>query len=230
MFDPAHELHPSSNGEPACPGYAWLDLVSMARYEDGGGLKRGQLYGSARTLASRWNWSRSKASRWLSTQRDAKRVTTETQAGRKASVITICNYDSYQQYDENTETQAGHKRDAKCEPSGTRRSKEQSEQTYIDGFTTFWNVYPKRAGNNPKASAGRLFTKRCQNGIEVSTLIDGAKRYCAYCDARGITGTEYVLMAQTWLGDKTEGWTQDWASNNGGRYTPDLPDLRTFGQ
>lgn len=90
-----HELHPMQTGEPACSAFAFLDLLGMARFTPGDGLERGQLRVSCRYLAKRWCWSKSKAARFMSDLRDAKRVTSGTQVGREQPVVTILNYDRY---------------------------------------------------------------------------------------------------------------------------------------
>ena len=85
---------------------------------------------------------------------------------------------------------------------------EEEELKEKDEFQEFWKEYPKRAGGNPKKPA---FT-RWRNAVkhdDFATVLDGVKRYAAYCLATDKTGTEYVMQATTFLGDR-EGWTEDW--------------------
>lgn len=112
LLDVQHDLHPWTTGEPACRLGAWVDLIGYAQWKSNGDLDRGQLRASVRFLAKRWNWSKSKVSRFLQELRDAKRIKRGTQAGREPDIITIRNYDSYQIRPSSNGTQAGHERDA----------------------------------------------------------------------------------------------------------------------
>lgn len=96
LADPQHDLHPVSTGDAACRAFAWVDMIGMAKWRDGGGLERGQLRGSVRFLASRWNWSTGKTSRFLNNLEEKGRIVREQQSRTRASVITICNYSDYQ--------------------------------------------------------------------------------------------------------------------------------------
>ncbi len=65
FFHPEFTLHPRFTRQAACPAYAFVDLVALARWSDGGGIRRGECEASARFLGDRWNWSASTANRWL---------------------------------------------------------------------------------------------------------------------------------------------------------------------
>ena len=39
-------------------------------------------------------------------------------------------------------------------------------------------------------------SQRVKEGYDVNELLEGAKRYVAYCEARNILGTQYVMTAQ----------------------------------
>ena len=102
MLDPEHPLHPRRTGEPACRGFAWLDLVGQARWKpepDPDGLRRGEVPSSARELAERWNWSKSKAARWLRELEAEGAITWDTGkpdgVGHRGGVITVCDFDTY---------------------------------------------------------------------------------------------------------------------------------------
>lgn len=96
FLDRSHDLHPFSTGDEACRAFAWVDLLSLARWKDGGGLERGQLKMKQRTLAQRWNWSRSKVKRFLTQLEDQGRIVRDPQTGPKPTIVTVCNYDRYQ--------------------------------------------------------------------------------------------------------------------------------------
>ena len=88
----------------------WLDLLCLANYEDGrvlvGGslveLKRGQLAMSFSFLAERWKCSKSTASKFIELLESDGMV--ERSIERRATILTICNYDSYQQKEDKPRT------------------------------------------------------------------------------------------------------------------------------
>lgn len=96
LLDKRHDLHPFTRGEEACRAFAWIDLLGMVRWEDGGGLERGQTRIKQRELAARWNWSRAKVRRFLSQLEEDDRIFTDPQSGPKPTIVTVCNYDRYQ--------------------------------------------------------------------------------------------------------------------------------------
>lgn len=80
---------------------------------------------------------------------------------------------------------------------------------YDPDFEEAWKLYPKRAGSNPKNKAYCSWTNNISN-IDILEMLNGTKRYKAFCDATGKTGTEYVMQAAKFFGrDKhyLEPWT-----------------------
>lgn len=96
LLNTSHDLHPSAVGEEACRMGAWIDLLGMARYEKGGGLKRGELRVTQRELAERWNWSRGKVRRFLNELVENDRLTVSPKPGRQPATLSVCHYDDYQ--------------------------------------------------------------------------------------------------------------------------------------
>lgn len=94
--------HPMFAPEPYTEREAWLWMLSAAAWGDKRvrvgkamvDLKRGQLAFATRFLATRWQWSHSKVVRFL------KRLEIDTMIGtsptREATLITVCNYSTYQ--------------------------------------------------------------------------------------------------------------------------------------
>jgi hypothetical protein len=79
-----------------------------------------------------------------------------------------------------------------------------------DWWLDFKLVYPSRAGDQGWRKAQRAAHARLAEGCTPDQFIDGAKRYAAFCDSQGKTGSEYVKQACTFLGpDKPflEPWT-----------------------
>lgn len=92
-------------------GEAWEDLLMECRYSAGyvmnGGhkmeLRRGELIGAVSWLASRWNWTPKTVRRFLDQlegdgmiELKVPGVENGTQKGKQATVLNICNYDTYQ--------------------------------------------------------------------------------------------------------------------------------------
>lgn len=94
--------HHLFRNEKYCRGYAWDWLVAQAVWKDTTvevkgktiRLKRGQLCHSIRFIAGAWNWDKAAVSRYLTRLKTETMVDTHTETGQ--TVITICNYDTYQ--------------------------------------------------------------------------------------------------------------------------------------
>lgn len=79
------------------------------------------------------------------------------------------------------------------------------------GFTEVWEVFPKRAGNNPRKPALASYLKALKNGATVTEIRDGALRYAATCDA----GSRFIQQCVTWLNQ--EGWKNDYSVTDNSR-------------
>jgi len=67
-------------------------------------------------------------------------------------------------------------------------------------FQSAWSEYPKRAGGNPRRSAEKAWGARVREGADPSAMLDGVRRYRAYCERTGRIGGDYVLQAATFFG------------------------------
>lgn len=91
---------------------AWLWMISEARWKEGhediGGktvlLKRGQFSHSIRFIQSAWGWTKGKTERFIARLRSETMIETDTGTGRL--IITICNYNKYQDFKSYRETQS----------------------------------------------------------------------------------------------------------------------------
>lgn len=91
------------------------------------------------------------------------------------------------------------------------REETETEKSISDGFSLFWETYPKRRGGNPKSAACTVYRRRVlDRDATVDELYAGVMRYEKFCDATGKTGTEYVKQAVSWLGPRCEGWKETW--------------------
>lgn len=95
-LDAQHPRHPMAKGETACSQYAFIDLVGLARWREGNQLRRGQLRASLRFLATRWNWSTGRVSRFLRGLEEDGLICRYHDGTRQPTRITLCEYDRYQ--------------------------------------------------------------------------------------------------------------------------------------
>ena len=105
--------NPIWTSEPFTRGQAWVDLILLANYREGYirargikiPVKRGQVGTSQVTLTSRWQWSRGKVKRFLDELETDQQIV--QQKNNVSSLITIVNYDEYQQDDTANSTADG---------------------------------------------------------------------------------------------------------------------------
>lgn len=89
--------------KPFARGQAWIDLLLMANHENKKiffngepvEVKRGQRITSIKQLCQRWGWSNNKVKKFLKTLEQDNKIILEI-APRKATTITIVNYNLYQ--------------------------------------------------------------------------------------------------------------------------------------
>lgn len=80
---------------------------------------------------------------------------------------------------------------------------------YSDDFEEAWSLYPRRNGSNSKADAFKAWNARLKEGSCVISLIDGVRRYAAYCRA-SVTDPRYIQQASTFFGPGRH-FENDWA-------------------
>ena len=96
----------------------WLDILIEANYSEGDVLikgtvlkcGRGQKLYSIETWSKRWKTNKSKANRFLKLLEKEKMI--ELKSETHTTRLTICNYDSYQEIENKSETQVKRKRNA----------------------------------------------------------------------------------------------------------------------
>jgi len=107
---------------------AWLDLLLQARYENTEAKQmagnqvvtwgRGELVASLRFLAERWGWTKHKAESFMKLLKAQEMVKTRTATGTVQTIITICNYDSYNYKPGDKQTVSGQYPDSSRTVSG----------------------------------------------------------------------------------------------------------------
>lgn len=123
-------------------GQAWVDMIMLANHQDGCirirgikvKIKRGQLGWSEIALAERWQWSRGKVRRFLNELKTAQQI--EQQKNRITSIITITNYNGYQESDTTDSTTNGQQTDNKRYPNKNDKNgkNEKNDKTNREKF------------------------------------------------------------------------------------------------
>lgn len=129
--------------EPFTRMQAWIDLLLLANHKEGffyvRGNKvvvgRGQVGTSSRTLASRWQWSRGKVERFLKDLENDNQI--EPQKNNVITLISICNYDDYQNTEPQTEPQTSH-RQTTDEPQTDRNKNDKKEKNEKNNKADAW--------------------------------------------------------------------------------------------
>jgi hypothetical protein len=128
-----------------------------------------------------------------------KMIRVETDTG--VSVISICNYDKYQDRSSARDTapiQHRYSTDTN-EKKGERKKKEEAIASLCDGpkrFDEFWAIYPHRGGakKGRKASEAK-YAAAVRRGVPEQDIIAGAERYGG---DRGVVDG-YAKNPETWL-------------------------------
>lgn len=122
------------------PREAWIWLIANARFKDGEekienqlvNMKRGCVYTNYNTLSERWGWGKGKISGFI-TELETERMI-EVKSERRYTIITICNYEQYQNKDllfgtrNIEETERGTEREAERE----RNEEPKKTERHID--------------------------------------------------------------------------------------------------
>lgn len=186
-----------------CEIGAWLWLLLEASFLDrkfriGNSevkLKRGQLCSSLTYMANAFNWHKSKVQRYLDRLILNGSITTETPKDAPAdmpNIITICQYDLYQ--DTPSET-----------PKSAKQINDQNKFTK-ELFDDVWSKLKVKRGT--KANAYKSFLRLFKN--KDLTIIDYdstwiIEKYNQKCDS--VSEKKFIPHFSTWLNN--EGWTEE---------------------
>lgn len=76
-------------------------------------------------------------------------------------------------------------------------------------FEEIWAIYPKREGGNPKHDALKSYRARRRASVSHQDVLEGVKRYTAYCEAKKWLKTAFVKQAAAFLGP-AEHYLESW--------------------
>lgn len=194
-----------------------LHLILSANFEEnkykGFVLKKGQLLVTWETLSSETGLT------FKQVRRAVKKLEIGQFLGReragKNTLITICNYESYQQKENPLGQGKGRKRAGKGQEKGSPINKEEEEE-YINpsiislNFDAFWDLYDKKVGR-PKC-------EKKWNSLSISEREEAMSYIAAYKLAQ--PDKQFRKNPETFLNQKS--WNDEIISNNGAERKKDL--------
>lgn len=171
-------------------------------------LERGQLVTTLRFISSGFGVGEQVTRTFLENIEKDGMVNTLTNT--RGTIITICNYDKYQQSLDDANTpdneqltdsqQTGNTN--KKESKEVKEVKERKKETYTAEFEKFWKLYPKK---DDKAEAAKAYI-RARKETDHETIINGVERYAA-AKPWG-DNIRFCKNASTWLNGKC--WENDY--------------------
>jgi hypothetical protein len=172
--------------KPFTRGQAWIDMLMKTNFQDkseriDGHLitsERGQLVMSQSRMASRWGWSRGRVQSFLKTLETRHQI--KQQNSPVTSIITICNYDDGQNFQQQKKQQKSSRAAADQQQSSSSSIRKNSYNTYNSP-----NTPPTPSMNKAHAS-------------NLQEMID-------YCKTQDICQSDAEYLWNNW---EENGWTR----------------------
>lgn len=158
---------------------AWIDLIREARFEVEPKTTfikdklitwgRGQLPASLRYLGDRWGWSKDKVARFIDFLVSDGCVKIETPKGTQQTILTLCNYDTYNpiksESETPSETPTRHQRD-KTNKGNNNISKD-ILSGIVDSVIEYLNEKCSKTFNTKSEKTKSLIAARVNDGFKV---------------------------------------------------------------
>lgn len=121
---------------------AWIDILLQVNHKEAKVFIKGNLYSvgrgqsikSIRSWAERWGWSRSKADKFFQLLEKDNMITIKKEP--HTSVVTVCNYESYQGSEATEKPQKSQTR-ARLEPDPNTNKNEKNNKNEKEDIPTF---------------------------------------------------------------------------------------------
>lgn len=202
-------------------GQAWIDLILLANHADSYFFKRGvkinvsrgQLSRSSVELGHRWKWSRSKVNKFLNDLEKEQQI--KQQKSNVNLIVTIINYDLYQQKEQQIEQQKDSKKTAKRQQKdtykndknvGNEKEEENNNSDLFNQFVLIFNSITNRDYKGDKRSKSQ-FNQRIKEKfslLEFEIAIKNASND-NYLTENNYLTPEYITRSdklQKWLNYK----------------------------
>lgn len=222
--------------EPFTKAQAWVDLILLANYKDGElnirgnkiKVKRGQVGWSELKLSERWRWSRGKVKRFFDELENGQQIIQQNgqqngqQNIRLINLISIVNYDKYQNTEQQNGQQNGQKTDKKQytnnkDNKNNKRNKDNNnipeqvggndskvisigdseKELFNQALKCFYDYYQNHYGTKYNFTA--------KDGSHLKQLLKKIESKCREGDK--LTDNENILTAfQYFIGNITDKW------------------------
>lgn len=204
----------------------WDWLLMNANHTEGKSsgtiIKRGQLFTSLNEIKEGLCWyvgyrkmsyTKDHTKKAMKALKKASMITTNVST--KGMLITICNYDrfqdpkNYESTNESTnestdEAPMKHRESPHHKQEGKNYKNEKKKELYIDHFEEFWNLYGMK---KDRAKCEVVYKRHMKNGIKHETILEGLRGYQAEC-RKNDTAKEYIKRPLTWLNGKN--WNDEY--------------------
>lgn len=216
---------------------AWLDILLDVNHQDNkimfdGTLlevKRGERITSIRQLTDKWGWSNSKVTRFLKALESDGMIIRKSDT--KKTVITVVNYDKYQNHDlqkrqqnDNETTPAGQLSVTETPQTHTNNNDNNvnnenndnkdkplegsNKFQYLENFNRLWEIYPKgRKQGKDKAFAA--YKKAIKDGVADETIEKGIEAYKKQIEIQR-TELQFIKQGSTWFNQKC--WNDEYVT------------------
>lgn len=172
---------------------AWLDLVQAARFENteatmlsAGKLvkwNRGELPVSLRFLAERWDWSKNKVDDFIRMLEQEKMIAKRTATGTSQTIISLCNYDSYNSAGKLSGQENGQRGDSEGTAGGQPGDETNKENNSKKGNNEGADAPPKQVGKlEEKRDAMTLREQQFYNELVPYVSVYGKDMVRAFFD------------------------------------------------
>lgn len=188
--------------EPFTKAQAWIDILMLTNYKDGHlqlkngqlvKIQRGQCGWSKLKLAKRWQWSRNKVTRFFDYLFEQKMI--QQTSLENLTILTVLNYDRYQN-DTTNETTNDTTNETTNETLIKKVKKEKKDKENISSdFENFFSLYPRK---EVKKEAAKCFEKALKDGVLLSNILDGVKRYNRFIEEKKVE-RRFIKLPTTWL-------------------------------
>ncbi len=169
-------------------------------------LKPGQLITGRHAIADATGVHQSKVRRILTKMKTDQQI--DQQAGVKGSIITVVNWQSFQESDRQNGQPVTNDRPATGQSATTNKNGEEREErenrtpsAHDTAFAGFWDKYPRKVG---KAEAEKAFKKISAELLPmITTTLETQKR----SDQWNSDGGQFIPYPATWLNQRR--WEDD---------------------
>ena len=171
-------------------------------------LERGQLAVSQRFCAKAWGWTVSKVRRFFTRMQKLDMISPKTDAG--VTVITVCNYDTYQPGDARADagpTQGRRRADANEKTDGIQREEVEKEDTSVSSQKPV-DEKPKKVPK-PKKARTRLPDDwqlpkpwgewALGKGLDERTIRAEAEQFANHHRSKGLLMADWQAAWRTWV-------------------------------